>query len=201
MNFKNVLTLSSHTDDMELAAGGTVAKLIEKGCNVSHVAFASVEESREECIKSMAVLGIDDYRILSFRPLHFPDQRQEIQQFLYDYNERNKIDLVLCPSSYDIHQDHYVINQEVTRAFKGSTILGYIQPWNHIKIYENCFVKLEKRQIEKKIEALWKYKSQLKRGRKYFNKKYLESLAITAGMRIGCEYAEVFEVIKLIYVR
>lgn len=199
MRFKRVLALSAHTDDVELVAGGTLAKLIEKGCNVSHIAFASVEESREECIKSMAVLGIDDYRILGFRPLYFPDQRQEIQQFLYDYNEKNKVDLVLTPSRNDLHQDHQVLTLEALRAFKNSTILGYIQPWNHIAIYENCFIKIEERHLEKKIKALWKYKSQFERGKKYFNKKYLESLAITSGMKIGCEYAEVFEVIKLVY--
>ena len=199
MNFKHVLALSSHTDDVELAAGGTLAKLIESECSISHIAFASVEKTREECIESMSILGIDDYRILGFMPLHFPDQRQEIQQFLYDYNAQNQVDLVLAPSSQDIHQDHQVINLETTRAFRNSTIIGYVQPWNHITTLENCFVELEKRHIEKKIEAVRCYQSQYEKGRKYMDERYLRGLAATAGIKMGFEYAEAFEVIQLIY--
>jgi len=199
MNFKHVLAISPHTDDVELGAGGTMAKLVESGCNICCLSFASVGESREECIKSMNVLGIDDYKILDFRPLHFPDQRQEIQQFLYDCSKQREIDLVLTPSSGDIQQDHQVINVETTRAFRKSTILGYIAPWNHLMRHENCFVELEKRHIEKKHEALRCYESQLKKGRKYFDTRYLESLVATAGIRSGFEYAEGFEVIQLVY--
>lgn len=201
MNFKRVLAISPHTDDVELCAGGTIARLIEEGCSVAYRAFAYGDSTKLECIESMKILGIEDYEIFSFKPLHFPKQRQEIQQLLHDYNQERSPDLVLTPSRDDLHQDHQVLTLEALRAFKNSTILGYIQPWNHIAVYENCFIKIEKRHLEKKIEALWKYKSQFERGRKYFNKRYLESLAIASGMRIGYEYAEVFEVIKLIYGR
>jgi LmbE family N-acetylglucosaminyl deacetylase len=44
-NFKNVLVLAPHTDDGELGAGGTIAKLIENGANVYYAAFSTAEAS------------------------------------------------------------------------------------------------------------------------------------------------------------
>ena len=39
--FKNVYVLAPHTDDGELGAGGTIAKLIELGANVYYFAFST----------------------------------------------------------------------------------------------------------------------------------------------------------------
>jgi len=197
MKFKRVLVLSPHTDDGELGMGGTIARLVEDGCSVSYVAFSCIEESIRECAESMKVLGVDDYEILKFRLRHFPAQRQEIQQFLYDYSKQREIDLVFVPSSQDIHQDHQVIHSGAIRIFNRSTILGYILPWNHIVTVENCTIKLEKRHVEKKIDASWNYRSQLKT-RKYFNREYITSLAVVAGVKLGWDYAEAFEVVRLV---
>ena len=44
-SFKNVLVLAPHTDDGELGAGGTIAKLIEGGAKVTYAAFSTAAES------------------------------------------------------------------------------------------------------------------------------------------------------------
>ncbi len=44
-NFKNVLVLAPHTDDGELGAGATIAKLIESGAKVTYVAFSTAAAS------------------------------------------------------------------------------------------------------------------------------------------------------------
>ena len=44
-SFKNVLLLAPHTDDGELGAGGTIARLIENKANVFYAAFSTAEES------------------------------------------------------------------------------------------------------------------------------------------------------------
>ena len=44
-NFKNVLVLAPHTDDGELGAGGSIAKLIEKGSKITYAAFSTAVES------------------------------------------------------------------------------------------------------------------------------------------------------------
>ena len=45
---KNVYVLAPHTDDGELGAGGTIAKLLELGANIYYFAFSTAAESVPE---------------------------------------------------------------------------------------------------------------------------------------------------------
>ena len=197
--FQEVLILSPHTDDGELGAGGTIAKLVEQGSNVTYIAFSAPRlQLKEECRKSLDVLNITNFQILDFKARHFPELRQQILEVLYKYNEKHEVDLVLTPSTNDLHQDHQTLTNEALRSFKSSTILGYELPWNLIEFRENCFVSLADHHAQKKIEALWSYQSQIKQQRKYFDEDYLRSLMRANGLKIGAKYAETFEVIKLV---
>ena len=98
------------------------------------------------------------------------------------------------PSLNDIHQDHSTIAQEGLRAFKNTTILGYELIWNNLTFATTSFVKLEKKYIQAKCDALKEYKSQ--DGRDYMNEEFIFALARTRGVQIGCKYAESFEVIR-----
>lgn len=196
--FSKVLVLSPHTDDGELGAGGTIAKLVETGSQLTYFAFSAPRDVlREECIIALTVLGVKNYKIFDFQVRYFPTHRQEILELLFDYNEKHKPDLVLTPSPNDLHQDHQTVTNEALRAFKHSTILGYELPWNNIVFRENCFIILEERHIHKKIEALWNYKSQISR-RHYFDKEYLTGLTRSRGAQIMEKYAEAFEAIKIV---
>lgn len=106
-----------------------------------------------------------------------------------------KPDLIFIPSVNDIHQDHQVIVNESLRAFKNSTIFCYELLWNLVSFRNQAFVKLEKEDVDIKIEAISKYKSQF--FRKYSDPKFLEAQAIVRGVQGGYEYAEIFEVIRL----
>ena len=195
--FKNVCVLSPHTDDGELAAGGTIIRLLEEGSNIFFVAFSAWRPIlKSECKKSLATLGVEDYEILDFPRRHFPDKRQELLQYLYDLNLNRKFDLILTPSTNDLHQDHQTVTNEALRAFKNSSILGYELPWNHIEFRENGFVALKREHVDIKIKALWCYKTQI--DRPYFDKEYLIGLTRSRGLHIGVKYAEAYEVIKFI---
>jgi len=195
--FKNVLVLSPHTDDGELAAGGTIARFIHEGSNVTYIALSAPRpELHEECWKCLEVLGVDDYSILDFPRRIFPEKRQEILQYIYDYNAENDVDLVLTPSTQDLHQDHQTVTREAMRAFKNSSILGYELPWNHIVFNENCYISLDEEHVEKKLLALSQYKTQ--ETRHYFNMDYLKGLMRSRGVHIKSKFAESFEVIKLV---
>jgi hypothetical protein len=82
------------------------------------------------------------------------------------------------------------------RAFKHSSIFGYELPWNHIIFHENCFVALDVKHVEKKLDALAYYKTQ--EARHYFDREYLRGLLRSRGIQIGEQFAESFEVIKLV---
>ena len=57
----------------------------------------------------------------------------------------------------------------------------------------DCFVILEEKHINLKLEALKKYKSQATiRG--YVSEEFLKGLASVRGTQVGRKYAEVFEI-------
>ena len=206
-DYKNVLVLAPHTDDGELGAGGTIAKLVEAGAKVTYVAFSTAEESvpdglpkdilKTEVKSATAVLGIDPKNLVIYnyqvRNLNY--SRQRILENLISLRNESSYDLVLTPSLYDIHQDHSTIAQESLRAFKNTTILGYELIWNNLTFDTKCFVKLEKRHIETKQNSLDQYKSQGLRD--YLSKEFTFALAKTRGVQCGAEYAECFEVIRM----
>jgi N-acetylglucosamine malate deacetylase 1 len=208
VKFNKVLVLAPHTDDGELGAGGTMAKLIEAGSEVYYAAFSTAEQSvpagfakdvlKTEVKNATLKLGIKKANLLVYnyevRKLNYV--RQEILEELIRLRAQINPDLVLLPSLNDIHQDHSTVSQEGLRAFKQKTILGYELIWNNLTFSTSCFVQLNQNHIQLKCDALKEYKSQNQRD--YMSEQFILSLARTRGVQIGCEYAEAFEVIRLV---
>lgn len=207
--FKKVLVLAPHTDDGELGAGGTIAKLIEGGADVYYAAFSTAEQSvpdgfpkdilKTEVKNATFRLGIKPENLIIYnyevRKLNYV--RQEILEGLIQLRKQVNPDLVLLPSLNDIHQDHSTVAQEGLRAFKQRTILGYELIWNNLTFSTSCFVQLKKEHIQRKCDALKEYASQ--QHRDYISEEFVFSLAKARGVQIGSAYAEAFEVIRLIF--
>lgn len=206
-NYKNILVLAPHTDDGELGAGGTIHKFIEQGCSVDYVAFSAAEDSvpegfnrdvlRTEVLNATSELGIlsDNVTVFSYKVRTFPSHRQQILDDLIKVRQKKDYDLVLTPSTMDIHQDHKTVTEEAIRAFKQKTMLGYELIWNNLTSVSTCFVKLNASNVKAKSLAMNEYKSQ--KGRDYTSGEFISSLARTRGVQMGTEYAECFEVIRM----
>ncbi len=127
----------------------------------------------------------------------FPDHRQEILELLVALWEDWRPDAVFQPSLHDIHQDHQVIAAEGLRAFKRTTILGYEIPWNNFDFAYQAYVSLWKRRTWRgKVAALAKYESQ--QHRRYSDPEYIRNLARTHGINVNRDFAEVFEVYRVV---
>ena len=207
--FSRILVLSPHTDDGEIGAGGTIARFVDEGKEIYYVAFSSCKASvpkgfpedvlKIECKKATSILGIkpENVILLEYEVRTFPLHRQEILDDMLALNRQIKPELVLVPSSNDIHQDHQVIYAEALRAFKkNASIWGYEHPWNNLTFTTDIFVKLEKRHIKKKIDAMKQYESQ--NFRSYFDEKYIKALAYMRGTQVDYPFAETFELIRLL---
>ncbi len=206
--FSRILVLAPHTDDGEVGCGGSIAKFIEEGKDVYYAAFSTAMKSlrpglasntlEKEVKAAISVLGLDKAHLILFdyEVRVFPQYRQEILENLVEIREKIQPDLVLVPSPTDIHQDHQVIANESLRAFKKVTVLGYEEPWNNIVFTTKNFIRLKKRHVEKKIEALKCYKSQTHRA--YLTEEFVWGLAKVRGTQIENEYAEAFEVLRFI---
>ena len=199
----NVLILSPHTDDAEIGAGGYIAKLAEEGHRVSCVAFSRGEPrtgaNSVEFVAAMKVLDVSDHVLLDYPAMYFPDVRQKVLQEIERANERSNPDLVICPSLIDTHQDHATVAKEAVRVFqKKATLMCYEFPPNEVcpVFTPNHYIKLEKKHLDKKAEALAIYRSQ--EWRIYMTEQYVFCLAYLRGMQIGVRYAEAFEVVRSI---
>ena len=205
---KNVLVLAPHTDDGEFGCGGTIAKLLDEGVQVHYIAFSACEQSVlpqfpsdiliSEVREATKVLGLkkENVHLLKYDVRTFNYKRQEILDDIINFKNIIKPDLVFIPSLGDIHQDHATIAIEAVRAFKFTNLLSYEIPWNNFSFNKTSFFVLNEKHVQIKISALKKYKSQ--EHRKYANEEFIRSLAKTRGVQIGEEYAEVFEVIRLV---
>ena len=206
--WERVLVLAPHTDDGEFGAGGTMARLVQAGVDVRYVAFSIATRSlpagfapdtlAREVQEATAEIGIpeDNLTVYDFDVRTFPVHRQDILELLVALWEQWQPDAVFQPSLHDIHQDHQVIAAEGLRAFKRTTILGYEIPWNNFDFAYQAYVSLDEAHVEKKISALSKYASQ--QHRRYSDSEYIRNVARTHGINVNREFAEVFEVYRVV---
>ena len=202
-----VLLLSPHTDDVELGAGGTAIKFVNRGYDIKWVVFSTCEDAvpegmpkdtlKKEFLRVMKKVKIDDYEIWNFKNRFFYTERQKMLDKLYKLNKEFKPDMVIGPSINDFHQDHNQVAQEMVRAFKkDASILSYEEPWNDINFEPRVFSILTKEEIEKKWDLLKTYETQFKLRRNYFTEEFLKGLARMRGTQVNSEFAEAFEVLR-----
>ncbi|BDB96024.1 hypothetical protein HYD_1570 [Candidatus Hydrogenosomobacter endosymbioticus] len=214
MKTNRIIFLSPHTDDSELGSGGTISKMVENGADVWVVAFSKCEKSIKnsgltdsktlvsEFHNSMDVLGVAENRriTLDFEVREFQRDRQLLLDNMIKISKEISPDTVVFPSKSDIHQDHSSVYLEAMRTFKNCSMWCYEMIWNNFGFDPNMFISLNSSQIEKKIAALSCYDSQkhtLKKG--YFNDSFIRGLAVARGIQCGCDFAESFEAIRIIW--
>lgn len=207
--YNKVLVLAPHTDDGELGAGGTIARLVDQGAEVHYCAFSIAEESvpkhlpadtlLAEVKVATAALGIaaQNLHVLRYKVRKFEYRRQEILEDLVQLRRTLQPDLVLTPCLSDVHQDHATIAQETVRAFKQTTVLGYELVWNTVNFSAQTIVPLRKEHIARKVKALAAYTSQ--EGRAYMSEDFIYGLARVRGVQVGQEFAEAFECVRSVW--
>ena len=206
--YDKILILAPHTDDGELGMGGSIAKFIEQGKDVYVAAFSIAEDALPEGFRkdalvyefqnAMDTLGVkrDHQIIFRNKVRYFQTNRQEILEQILSLRKEIEPNLVFVPSPNDIHQDHQVIASEGLRVFKKVSILGYELPWNNIVFETRSFIRINEEHLKKKIEALSCYESQ--KHRPYLDEHFIKGLAKTRGTQFENDYAEAFEVLRII---
>jgi N-acetylglucosamine malate deacetylase 1 len=208
-SIRRALVLAPHTDDAELGAGGLLSRLTEQGADITYVAFSLCEESlkpeypkdtlKHEMFNAVRRLNVeaDRVQVVGVKVREFENARQHILQYLIDLKKHTqRFDVILTPSTHDIHQDHIVVTRECIRAFKDVTILGYELPWNNLTFSPTLTIQLSDDHLRNKIEAVMEYKSQAHRP--YLSEDFITSHARSRGVLISECYAEAFEVIRWI---
>ena len=199
---KKILAISPHIDDVELGAGGTIYQL-GKNNELWYIGLSlppSVDEMTymAEFEQSSALLGLAPERTIvkKYDPRNLFEKRLDILQFFYDFYKEVRPDIVFLPNGNDIHQSHEVVHAEARRAFKFCTLLGYELPWNNFEFKMNAFIRLNEESVQAKIAAINAFATQ--KNRMFFANDIVGDLARVRGKQIGAEYAECFEVIRIL---
>lgn len=224
---KTVLVLAPHNDDETLGCGATIAKHVDMGDDVYIATLTSIEEGhpvmtpnkpiiRSETIEAMGILGVPKENIifkdlpnvlLNDIPMH------TVNKVVHDVIESVQPDVLYVPFMYDLHKDHREVLYAAQVAARTCTPTG--RKIKEIYMYEtlsethwnvdhteggflpNVFNNIEDH-IEKKVEAVQAYKSQLKTYPDVRCVEAIRALALFRGSVMGMEHAEAFVLVRLL---
>ena len=198
-----MLFIGAHPDDVELGAGALIHN-IRGQCEILCVTFSDNQKNPmlqhvvEEHRASMAVLGVSpkDDLIESFETRKFPDMRQEVLEYLLKLRRDFNPEIIFCHSQNDLHQDHNVITQEALRAYRGLTVLGFDVVRSSYNFFPHFFVEVTEEDVDKKIEALLKYKTY--QDKYYFNSELLRATMVRHGALAEKPFAEGFDILRVV---
>jgi bacillithiol biosynthesis deacetylase BshB1 len=119
----DILAFGAHPDDVELGAGGTVAKEVSLGRKVGIIDLTRGELGTrgtadlrdQEAIDSSQILGIDMRVNMGFRDGFFVDDESH-QLELVKWIRRYQPEIVICNAVEDRHPDHSKGSNLVSRA-------------------------------------------------------------------------------------
>ena len=200
---KRVCFIGAHPDDIELGCGALISNIIDKtevlcltlSDNTKNPALQNLSE---EHYRSMAVLRVPSHNIIveSFVTRKFPELRQEILEYLYQFNREYRPDIVFTHTRSDIHQDHEQTTEEVLRAFRGTTVLGFDALRSSYGFFPHFLVEVNERDVECKIQALSQYNTYC--DKYYFDPLVLRATLIRHGALAEKTYAEGFDILRVV---
>jgi len=200
---KRIIFLGAHPDDIELGCGALIAHI------TSHTDIRCVTLSDNqlnpklknlvnEHYRSMEVLGVSREKIKlgGFETRRFPQQRQEILEYLFQLNHDYKPELVFVHTKADLHQDHVTVTEETLRAFRGTSILGYDVIRSSYGFFPNFLVEVDEQDVELKIKALGEYVTY--KDTYYFDPQVTKSILVRNGTIAERKFAEGFDILRVI---
>ncbi|PKN90096.1 MAG: hypothetical protein CVU45_04320, partial [Chloroflexi bacterium HGW-Chloroflexi-7] len=129
---KKVCFIGAHPDDIEIGCGALIAHIASQ-TEVKCVTLSDNQKNPlltnvvKEHYNSMAVLGVPKENVIvcEFETRRFPEQRQEILEYMFKLNQDFRPEIVFVHTKADIHQDHATVTGEALRAFRGTTVMGF----------------------------------------------------------------------------
>jgi LmbE family N-acetylglucosaminyl deacetylase len=208
-----ILAMGAHPDDMELEAGGTLAKFIKKDYDVYLLILTSGgytdmngntyfdEQLRNEARNASKILGIKEVIFYDYHTTELPSGG-EIVSRVDALVDKIKPDVFISHHPFDSHQDHKAaadIMFAVSRQGRVKNVLsGSTLPYrpNVFAFRPQFFVDITDT-IDIKMDAIRAYETQYKKFGEEVLIERVRSMARTHGWAMGYEFAECFEVIRM----
>ena len=221
---KKVLILSPHADDEILGCGGFISKFSKQNYHINVLILTNANEGAPEIyppdeikrvrneakiannfigtkklfFENLPAINLNNYPIYKIS--------DTINKYILNINP----EIILIPSANDIHDDHKIIFKAAKVSMRPNKksnlkkILSYEvlseTEWNENdkSFNPNYYVSLDKLDINKKINAFLKYKSQVKKFPHPRSKEAILNLSKVRGSQVFMKYAEAFKVEKIL---
>jgi LmbE family N-acetylglucosaminyl deacetylase len=197
---RSAVAFGAHPDDVEVGAGGLVAKLAAAGARTT-IVVASIP-NRFAIRKAEAQAGARQLGAELVLPAADGETRVEdvpmhglVARFEAELASR-KPDLVIVPGMHDLHWDHLLVHRAVLSALRRSScdILAYATrlPPGGAPPAPTCVVDIAST-IDRKVAAIAEHASQMPPGFAESRRELARMLGVTHGVPM----AELFEVVRI----
>ena len=196
-----VLAFGAHPDDLEVGAGGLLARLSDEGAEVT-MAIVSIpnhtEQRRLEASAGAEIIDANLFVLYEDKPCRVEDiPMHELVRRMDQVIGDVRPDLVITHSSNDLHWDHGLVNRATVSALRRTPcdLLAYLSSPEmnaQSRSLGNCFADISS-YVELKLEAISAHKSQLTR----LDLESSRDLARAMGRISGYGYAECYEVLRV----
>ena len=199
---RRIVAIGAHPDDLELACGGTLAKLADSGHEVHTVVMSDGRVGGDSAARrAEARLGGSFLRSASVDLFSFTDtamaaegrqMAQAIESVLLRYNP----DIILTHSGNDQHQDHHAVHLATLRAARRHpSILCYESPSATREFDPSIFVEISD-YVDVKVRAVEMHRDQS--GKPYMTPDRVRGTAAFRGSQVKRKYAEGYESVRML---
>jgi LmbE family N-acetylglucosaminyl deacetylase len=196
-----VLALGAHPDDIEIGAGGLLARLAARGAEVLMVVCtipSEFEVRRAEAHAGAATLGASLRILFDERPCRVENVAMYELVRRFDHIIADlRPGLVITHSANDLHWDHELVYRATVSALRRTPcdLLAYMSSpeMNALaRCVGECFADITTT-LDVKLAAIRRHTSQLAN----FDIDSSRDLARAMGRISGCEFAEAFQVLRI----
>ncbi len=196
-----VLAFGAHPDDLEVGAGGLLARLSDEDADVTLVIVSipnQPEQRRAEAVAAAELIDANVFVLYEDKPCRVEDiPMHELVRRMDNIVGDVRPDLVITHSANDLHWDHGLVNRATVSALRRTPcdLLAYLSSPEmnaQSRSLGNCFADISQ-YVETKLDAISCHKSQLPR----LDLESSRDLARAMGRISGYGYAECYEVLRV----
>lgn len=197
----DVLFVAAHPDDLEIACGATMAKLVDLGHRVHALVLADGRDGGDAQIRekeagdSGAFIGFETFEHLKYPDRELDSRMKDVIAAVEKAIQDVQPDVVFTHSSHDVHQDHFAVHNAVMRAGRShNSILCFESPSVTADFKPTVFIDVDDYQTVKRA-AIETHASQVMKP--YMRPPVTESTLRFRGRQGRLPRAEGFEVMRL----
>jgi len=196
-----VLAFGAHPDDLEVGAGGLLARLSNEGADVTMAVVSVPTISQQRTAEARAgaeIIGADLFILFEEKPCRVEDiPMHELVRRFDQLIGDIRPDLVITHSAHDLHWDHGLVNRATVSALRRTPcdLLAFMsspEMNSQARSLGQCFADISTT-IDTKIQAISAHTSQVAK----MDLESTRDLARAMGRISGVQYAEAYEALRV----